>query len=78
MNVFVCKTNGCTCHPKGMILSFAFNRGHAVKLMNKRLEEANLPPLPRDREHEVEALDPESPVFKKGYADLSWALNEGW
>ena len=72
MNVFVCKTGGCECHPKGMILAFAFNRGHAVKVMNKRLEEAGYGPLPKDRKHEVEELDPENPTFRKGYADLSW------
>ena len=72
MKIFVCKTGGCHCHPEGMILTFAFNRGHAVKLMNKQLEEASYGPLSKDEKHEVEELDPESPVFKKGYAALSW------
>jgi hypothetical protein len=73
MKIFVCKTGGCWCHPDGMILAFAFNRGHAVKLMNKKLEGASCDPLPKDDKHKVEELDPEDPAFKKGYADLSWS-----
>ena len=70
MKIFVCKTTGCWCHPDGMIVALAFNRGHAVKLMNKKLEAADRDPLPKDKHHVVEELDPEE--HKKGYADLSF------
>ena len=72
MKIYVCRTGACRCHPEGMLLALAFNRGHAVKLMNKQLEDASYGPLPRDEKHLVEEIDPSDPVYKKGYAELSW------
>ena len=69
MKIFICKLN-CWCHPKGAIVSLAFNRGHAVKLMNKKLEAAGHDPLPKNKDHVVEEIDPED--HKKGYVELGF------
>ena len=44
--------------------------GHAVKLMNKKLEAAGHDPLPKNKDHVVEEIDPED--HKKGYVELGF------
>ena len=69
MKIFICKLN-CWCHPQGAMVALGFNRGHAVKLMNKRLETAGYDPMPKNKEHVVEEIDPTE--HKKGFAVLSF------
>jgi len=57
MKIFICKR-----YPSGPIVTLAFNRGHAVKLINKELERRNYDPLMKD--NTVEEVKPEE--HKKG------------
>jgi len=57
VKIFICKR-----YPDGPLLAFAFNRGHAVKLMNKELERRNYDAL--TKENVVEEIKPED--HKKG------------
>jgi hypothetical protein len=59
MKMFICKQ-----YPNGPIFALAFNRGHAVKLMNKELERRNYDSL--TKANVVEEIDPEA--HKKGVA----------
>ena len=57
MKIFICER-----YSAGPIFALAFNRGHAVKLINKELERRNYDPLTKD--NAVEEVKPEE--HKKG------------
>ena len=52
---------------RGVVIVSAFNPGHAVKQINKKLKEQDLPPF--DRKHTLHQLDLEN---RKGDLVLSW------
>ena len=66
MKIFIC-TLGCECHPDGTAVVLAFNRGHAVKLLNKKMKDEGYDPLLKDEFHVVRELDPSDPAYKKGH-----------
>lgn len=71
MKVFVCKFRNREHAATAVVL--AFNRGHAVKLLNKRLEDSGRESLGKDVPLDLRELDPEDPVHKKGHVELSWS-----
>jgi len=65
VKVFYGRIGKCDVHIEGFVVVSAFNKGHAVKLINKKLKTENC-----EAKFTVEELDLEN---KKGSVALVWS-----